>query len=33
MIPGQPFFKIDQEVGLTDEITDKIIKYFKGFES
>ena len=33
MIPGQPFFKINCEVGLTDEDTEKVIKYFKDFES
>lgn len=33
MIPGQPFFKIDYETGLTDEDTDKVINYFKDFES
>ena len=33
MIPGQPFFGIDYETGLTDEDTDKVIKYFKDFES
>ena len=33
MIPGQPFFGIDYETGLTDEITDKVINYFKDFES
>lgn len=33
MIPGQPFFKINWEVGLTDEDTDKIINYFKDLEN
>lgn len=33
MIPGQPFFKINCEVGLTDEDAEKVIKYFKDFES
>ena len=33
MIPGQPFFKINWEVGLTDEDAENIINYFKDFES
>ena len=33
MIPGQPFFEINQEVGLTDEDTEKVIKYFKDLEN
>lgn len=33
MIPGQPFFGIDHETGLTDEDTDKVINYFKNLES
>lgn len=33
MIPGQPFFGIDYETGLTDEITDKVIKYFSDSNS
>ena len=28
MIPGQPFFGIDYETGLTDEDTEKIIAFF-----
>ena len=33
MIPGQPFFEINPEVGLTDEDAEKIIKYFKDLEN
>ena len=33
MIPGQPFFEINPEVGLTDEDTEKVIKYFKDLEN
>ena len=33
MIPGQPFFKIDEKVGLTDEDMKKIINYFKDLEN
>lgn len=28
MIPGQPFFKINWKVGLTDENAEKIIAFF-----
>ena len=28
MIPSQPFFKINWEVGLTDENAEKIIAFF-----
>lgn len=33
MIPGQPFFGIDYETGLTDEDAEKIINYFKDLEN
>lgn len=33
IIPGQPFFKIDEKVGLTDEDIEKVIKYFKDLEN
>ena len=33
MIPGQPFFEIDYETGLTDEITDKVIAFFSDSNS
>ena len=33
MIPGQPFFKINWEIGLTDEDAEKVIKYFKDLEN
>lgn len=33
MIPGQLFFEINREVGLTDEDADKVIKYFKDLEN
>ena len=33
IIPGQPFFEINSEVGLTDEDAEKVIKYFKDLEN
>lgn len=33
MISGQPFFGINEKVGLTDEDAEKVIKYFKDFEN
>ena len=33
MIPGQPFFKIDYKVGLTDIDAEKVIAFFSDSNS